>query len=69
MEKFKIEANEEFFTNVIHVLREGGVWGWPDAAVLFTKRGDKLIGNEIANREAKKIVSEEFFNKHFDVLK
>lgn len=69
MEKFKIEANEEFFTNVIHVLREGGVWGWPDAAVLFTKQGEKLVGNEIANREAKKIVSEEFFNKHFETLK
>jgi len=69
MEKYKIEANEEFFTNVIRVLREGGAWGWPDAAVLFTKQGDKLVGNEIANREAKKIVSEEFFNKHFEVLK
>ena len=31
--------------------------------------GDKLVGNEIANREAKKIVSEEFFNKHFELLK
>lgn len=69
MEAYKIKANEDFFTNIIRVLNEGGVWGWPDAAVMFTKHGDKLVGNKIANREAKKIVSEEFFNKHFDILK
>ena len=69
MAPHKIKANEEFFTNIFNELREGDVWRWPDAAVLFTKRGDKLVGNTIANREAKKIVSEEFFNKHFEILK
>lgn len=67
MEPHMIEANEKFFDNLLVVLREGGIWGWPEANVLFTKKDGKLVGDQTANREARKIVSEKYFNKFFGI--
>jgi hypothetical protein len=67
MEQYKIDANERFFDNLLVVLREGGVWGWPDAGVLFTKKDGRLLGDLAANREAEKIVSKKYFKKNFGI--
>jgi hypothetical protein len=67
MEPNMIEANEKFFDNLLVVLREGGVWGWPDAGVLFIKKDGKLLGDPAANREVKKIISEKYFKKNFGI--
>jgi hypothetical protein len=67
MEPYKIEANERFFDDLLVVLREGGVWGWPAAGVLFTKKDGKLVGDLAANREAEKIVSKKYFNNFFGI--
>jgi hypothetical protein len=67
MEPHMIEANEQFFDNLLVVLREGGVWGWPAAGVLFTKKDGRLLGDLAANREAEKIVSKKYFKKNFGI--
>lgn len=67
MEKFKIEANEEFFTQVLRFVKEGGVYGWPDAQEVFTKRNGKLVGSAVGINKVREIVSEEFFTKTFEV--
>ena len=38
MEKYKIEANEQFFSQVLRFVKEGGVYGWPAEAEVFTKK-------------------------------
>lgn len=69
MEKFKINANEQFFISTIRVLREGGKYGWPATGHTFTKRGEKLLGSAEALAEVKKIVSGNFFQHYFGILK
>ena len=69
MEAYKIKANEEFFNNLIFVLREGGEWRWPDARLIFTKTGGKLTGDPGALQEVRKIVSEKYFKENFEISK
>lgn len=69
MEQYQINANEQFFTNIIRVLHEGGMWGWLSEGEALRKEGDKLLGSEAAINKVERIVSEEFFKKHFEVLK
>ena len=74
MEKYKLNANNQFFLNLINVLIEGGIWYWPsnldkdNKPLMYIKRGGKLIGNSYAISEVKKIVTDEFFNKYFQTL-
>jgi hypothetical protein len=67
MEQYKIEANEQFFDNLLVVLREGGFWIWREAGVLFIKKDGRLLGDLAANREAEKIVSKKYFKKNFGI--
>lgn len=69
MKDYQLEANENFFDHLIFVLREGGVWGWPAAGYIFTKRGDKLTGDADALQEVEKIVSKKYFEKNFEIKK
>jgi hypothetical protein len=64
----QILANEQFFTKTINSLHEGGVYGWPAISEVFTVRGGKLCGSERGLMHAKHIVSETFFNNHFEKL-
>lgn len=65
MEQYQIEANEQFFQNVIRTLNQGGVWGWPEEMEIFMKRGDKLVANPGALQKVRRIVSEDFFKNYF----
>lgn len=69
MEQFKINANEQFFSRTISLLKEGGKYGWPATGHTFTKRGGKLLGSPEALAEVKKIVSGNFFMHNFGILK
>jgi len=37
---FKQTANRKFIAEVHAVLKEGGIWGWPDACETYRKKGD-----------------------------
>ena len=69
MEQYQVEANEKFFNNILRVLHEGGMWGWLSEQEALKKVGDKLLGSQAAINKVERIVSEEYFKKHFDVLK
>lgn len=65
MEKYKIQANEQFFRNVIRVLNTGGVWGWPATGEIFVKEQEKLAGSASGLKKVREIVSENFFKEFF----
>lgn len=66
MELYKIAGNEAFFTNMLKALSEEGKWVWKDHPhLVFTKRGDRLVGTEEGVEMVKEIVSTEFLEKHF----
>lgn len=65
MEKYKIEANENFFAQVLRTINEGGVYGWPAETEIFTKKNGKLVGSPSGIHKVRQIVSKEFFNQTF----
>lgn len=53
------KINEDFFTNMIKVLKEGGVWIWIDMGFKYTLVKGKLVGeNEKADLALKEILPE-----------
>ena len=69
MEAHKIKANEDFCDHLLRVIKNKGVWGWPDQQVTFTVRDGKFYGDPEALEKAQGIVSPEYFKKNFVVLK
>jgi hypothetical protein len=65
MEDYKIKANEQFFSNILNVLTEGGKYMFPKAMQIYTKENNKLVGNAIALSHIKDIVSDKFYNENF----
>lgn len=65
MEPYMIKENERFFNNLMNTLNEGGVWVWKETGMIFFKKGNTLQGDGVSLKEIKKIVSEEYFEKHF----
>lgn len=65
MEDFKIKANEEFFTNVLNLLVEGGSYGFPKTMQTYKKENNKLVGNATALSHIKDLVSIKFYNENF----
>ncbi len=69
MNQSQIKANEQYFTNVINTLAEGGVFGWKDMGEALIKRGNKLQCSQRVLDKTKEIVSKEYFEKHFELKK
>ena len=64
MEDYKIEANEQFFDQVLDVLNEGGKWVWKNHPEnVFTKQDGQLVGDDLSMVSL--IVSPEFLSKKF----
>ena len=55
--------NEEYFLKVLNTLAEGGVFGWKDLGEVLVKRNRKFQ----AYNKAKEIVTQDFFNKNFEL--
>lgn len=67
MDKYKIEANEKFFENIIEMTNDNGVYGWPDQQELFAVKDKKLHPFTIRGyMELKKIVSPEWLKSHVE---
>jgi hypothetical protein len=66
MEDYKIKANEQFFSNILNVLTEGGKYMFPKAMQIYTKENNKLVGSTESMVHIKDIVSDKFFNNHFE---
>ena len=62
-----IDANEQFFTNVINMLVDGGKYTWIDEGHIFTSRDGKLECKQEAYNDVSLIVSKEFLEKNFKV--
>lgn len=69
MNQSQIKANEQYFTNVINTLAEGGVFGWKDMGEALIKRENKLQCSQRVLDKAKEIVSKEYLEKHFELKK
>ena len=65
---YQLEANEAFFTSIITLLSEGGVYIWKDQMEIFKKRGNHLSATIQALAKVKPIVSDEFLCKNFRIL-
>ena len=63
------DANEQYFSKVINILGEGSVFVWKDLAEPLVKRNGKFQCKEKAYNKAKEIVSQDFFNKNFELTK
>jgi hypothetical protein len=68
MEAHKIQANEEFFTYLLKVVKNEGIWGWPDQQETFTISGGKILGSPRGLEKVKEIVSEKYFKNNFGIL-
>lgn len=67
MEEEQLKENEKFFINILSILNEDGRFAYPAINEIFKKKDDVFYGTENGINEIKKIVSEDFFNKHFKV--
>tara|TARA_R110000824_G_scaffold259469_1_gene448194 strand:- start:243 stop:458 length:216 start_codon:yes stop_codon:yes gene_type:complete len=63
---FKLRANEQFFSSVKNLLKDGGVWTWIDQPDLkFVKNNNKLVSCKKGYKEVSKIVSKKFLIDNF----
>ncbi len=67
--KDKIKANENYFSNVINILGEKGVFLFKDAGVVYQKQNGKLTGTREELDKVKNLVSPEFFDQNFTIKK
>jgi hypothetical protein len=69
MEAYQIKANEEFFSHLLKVVKDNGIWGWPDQHEVFTISGGKILGSPAGLEKVRMIVGEKFFKNNFDIKK
>lgn len=65
MEAYKIKANEEFFKNMHNLLKNGGVYIFPDAKQVYIKENDVYKTSQDGMDAVSPLVSKEFFDKYF----
>lgn len=58
-------ANEKFFRMLIGTIKENGVYGYPDANAVFTKKMGKFYGNQSDIDAIRDLVSDDFFYIYF----
>jgi len=63
MEQYKKEANMRFFSNVIAMMNENGVYTYPDIGESFTVKGGKFYGSKRGIAKIKEITPTRF-HKH-----
>lgn len=69
LSKFQKKENEAFFSNVLSTAKEGGVFFWISMQEALVRKDNKFQCSEAVLKEAKLIVSEEFFNENFELKK
>lgn len=65
--KFQEKENEKFFTKVLGVLNDGGVYVYKATSEIYFKKGNKFECSQSAYDEVKKIVSGDFLKSYFVV--
>lgn len=59
------KVNEDFFSRLLDLLKDNGVWMWPQANEILVKKNGKLAGNKHALKLLKEITTTSFFEKNF----
>lgn len=65
---YQKKENEIFFTKIISMLADGGVYGYPAIKETFVKKDKKLICNKKAYNHIKEIVTQEFLINNFECI-
>ena len=66
MHHFEIKENEKFFEQIFRILSEGEIYMWPEREKIFTKKGQKLIAEDLETYGAiEEIVSRKYLRKRF----
>jgi hypothetical protein len=65
--KEQMRANENWFTNVLNTLQEGGRYAFPDAMEIYVKRGNKLICTKGGFDAVVGLVRKEYLEKNFKI--
>ena len=55
--------NDQYFTQVINMLNDGGNYTWPDAKENYTMKNGKFIGSKTAIEKMKNITTPSFHSK------
>jgi hypothetical protein len=61
------KQNELFFIRIIATLNENGVYCFPDAGSIFTKKNGMLVGTVKDLSTVKDLVTPEFFQRYFTI--
>jgi len=68
MKQHEINGNEEFFTVMLDVLKDGGTWGWPSENEYFVLKEGKYYGTPAGLKKVKEIISPEYYKKYFGLI-
>lgn len=69
LSKFQKKENEAFFHQVLSTTREGGIFFWIPMQEALVRKGNKFECSEAVLKETKLIVSQAFFEEHFELKK
>ena len=63
--QYQINANEQFFSQMMNLLTENAKWVWPMESEMFTYKNGKFYGNKKAYKKISQIVSKKFLENNF----
>ena len=66
---YQIQGNEDYFSRLLKMLKEGGAYGFVVIGEVLVKKGRKFQCSERALGFLKGLVSEQFFENNFELKK
>lgn len=65
MTQFEIKENEKFFSKVINMLKEGGIYMMPATSEIYILKNKKLECSNSGYKNVSQIVSKTFLENNF----
>lgn len=60
-----IQEREKILRHVMHSMKQNALYAYPHTNSIFTKKGDKLLGEACDLNPMKEMVSADFFDLYF----